>query len=199
MIRLSGRPWWQARYSDGRILSEWDTLNVPHLRLPLPHDSASGTSRWEEVDKKGMVGLRLLCPNGIAAELEAGEGCQFFQFKHGGIDIGFGGLPSRRYTDAYVIGIIRDSSGECYCRAWEETQQSLNRKGEIELSLMRLRTIMSIPVNNTPANRKLQSRLVRQIATMKREWRLIGFFDNVFDMKYKDIGPLKLEVQGVKV
>jgi hypothetical protein len=26
LIPYSGRSWWQARYSDGKILSEWDTL-----------------------------------------------------------------------------------------------------------------------------------------------------------------------------
>ena len=201
MIRMSGRPWWQARFSDGRILAEWQTLNVPHLKLPLPYDSAGGSSRWEEVDKKGMVGLRLLCPNGMAAELEAGQGCQFFQLKHGRIDIGFGpGAPSRRYTDAYVIGIIRDgNTGECYCRAWEVIQDSLNRKGEIELAIGRLRTIMAIPVNDTPANRRQERRLLFKLAAMKEQWHLIGFFDNIFNMKYKDIGPLKLEVQGMRI
>ena len=70
MILHSGRSWWQARYSDGKVLSEWDTL-VNMLLLPL---GKSNSSRWEEVPKEHMIGLRLLCPNGMCGELEAKEG-----------------------------------------------------------------------------------------------------------------------------
>jgi hypothetical protein len=100
-----------------------------------------------------MVGLRLLCPNGMCGELEAPEGCRFIQLKTGGIDIGFGpGVVSRHYCDAHIIGLITDVNGNCYCRAWET-----------------------------------------------REQRLIQFEDNVFNMKYRNIGPLNLDVQGINL
>ena len=119
MIRRSGRSWWQARYANGRVLSEWDTL-MDETRLPI---GLGKSSRWEEIPKQGMVGLRLLCPNGMAGELEAPEGFRFFQLKAGGIDIGIGftgGVTgTRRFCDAHIIGVVKDDKGNCLCRAWE--------------------------------------------------------------------------------
>lgn len=152
MIKTSGRSWWQARYSDGKVLSEWDT--APGLSKVLPVLVAGKTSRWEEVPKEGMVGLRLLCPNGMAGELEAPEGYRFFQLKAGGISVGVGagGTTTHRFCDAHIIGVVMDAEGNCLCRAWET-----------------------------------------------REKRLIEFRDNVFHMQYRNIGPLSLEVQQLKL
>jgi len=152
MIKRSGRSWWQCRYSDGKVLSEWETL-TDKVKLPL---GSGKTSRWEEVPKKGMVGLRLLCPNGMAGELEAPEGFRFFQLKAGGMDVGIGftgGVSSvRRFCDAHIIGVVEDADGNCLCRAWETQEQ-----------------------------------------------QLIEFRDNIYNMKYRNIGPLSLEVQQLKV
>lgn len=149
MIRTSGHSWWQARYSSGKVLSEWDTLRTK-LLLPI---GDSKSSRWEDIPKDGMVGLRLLCPNGMAGELEAPEGHRFIQLKVGGIDVALG-LPgkTRRYCDAHIIGVVKDSNGDCFCRAWET-----------------------------------------------KEKRLIEFYDNVYDMKYRNIGRLSIDVQGLKI
>ena len=148
MIRASGRSWWQCRYSSGKVLSEWDTLTGKILR---PSRNGKG-SRWEDVPKDGMVGLRLLCPNGLAGELEAPESHKFFQLKAGGIDVAFGGGGNRRYCDAHIIGVVMDSNGRCFCRAWEV-----------------------------------------------KEKRLIEFYDNIFSMKYRNIGKLSVDVQGLRV
>lgn len=152
MIKASGRSWWQARFSDGRILSEWETL-INKLRLPF---QSNKSSRWEEVSKKGMIGFRLLCPNGMAGELEAPEGHKFFQLKAGGVGVamGFtGGIKGlSRYCDAHIIGVVVNSEGDCVCRAWE-----------------------------------------------MQEKRLIEFRDNVFDMNYRNIGALSLDVQQLKI
>jgi hypothetical protein len=149
MIRHSGRSWWQCRYSSGKVLSEWDTMTT---KLLLPSSNGK-SSRWEDVPKDGMVGLRLLCPNGMAGELEAPEGHKFFQLKVGGFDVAFGlGAKTRRYCDAHIIGVVMDSNGKCLCRAWET-----------------------------------------------QEKRLIEFYDNVFNMKYRNIGMLSTEVQGLKI
>lgn len=148
MIRRSGRSWWQARYSDGRVLSEWETL-TDKIRLPV---SLGRSSRWEDVPKQHMVGLRLLCPNGMCAELEAPEGCRFFQLKHGFVDVVIGGSGSSRHCAAHIIGMVTDANGSCYCRAWESAEK-----------------------------------------------RLIQFNDNVFNMRYRGIGPLSLAVQGVRI
>jgi len=184
MIRASGRSWWQCRYSDGRVLSEWDTLisNLLHSQR---------TSRWEEIDKKGMIGLRILCPNGIAGELEAPEGYRFIQLKHGGIDIGIGGA-GRRYVDAHIIGVITDTEGNCFCRAWEEKPANQYQLG-IEAQLL---TLNSLP--NPTTRQRASMANYRQILS-GREWQLIEFTDNIYHMAYRKIGPLSLEVQGVKL
>ena len=154
MIRRSGRSWWQARYAGRRVLSEWDTAQGVSKFLPIL--AAGRTSRWEEVPKKGMVGLRLLCPNGMAGELEAPEGHRFFQLKAGGMDVGIGftgGVGSAKHScDAHIIGVVEDIEGNCLCRAWET-----------------------------------------------KEKRLIEFRDNIYGMKYRNIGALSLEVQQIKV
>lgn len=123
MIRSSGRSWWQARYSNGKVLSEWDTL-TGKLLLPL---GGGESSRWEEVPKKGMVGLRLLCPSGMCGELEAPEGYRFIQLKVGGIDVGMGAgkTVTRRFCDAHIIGVVLNGDGNCFCRAWETKERRL--------------------------------------------------------------------------
>lgn len=125
MIRRSGHSWWQARYSTGKMLSEWDTL-TDKIGLPIGNGKSS---RWEEVPKQGMVGLRLLCPNGMAGELEAPEGFRFFQLKAGGMDVGMGftgGVTGiKRFCDAHIIGIVEDDEGSCLCRAWETKERRL--------------------------------------------------------------------------
>jgi hypothetical protein len=118
LIKISGRSWWEARFSDGRTVSEWDTMTTKVL-LPINNGS---TSRWEDVPKDGMIGLRLLCPNGMAGELEAPEGHRFLQLKTGGMDIGPGG---GRYCDAHIIGVLLDHNGNCLCRAWEVKENKL--------------------------------------------------------------------------
>ena len=115
MIRQSGRAWWQARYSDGKVLSEWDT--IPRGLLPTGNGR---TSRWEEVPKDHMVGLRLLCPNGMAGELEAPQGHRFFQLKVGGYTVGKG-----HFCDAQIIGVVANAEGDCLCRAWETKEKRL--------------------------------------------------------------------------
>ena len=151
MIKRSGRAWWQVRYIDGKILSEWDTLKG-EARLPI---GLGRSSRWEEITKYGMVGIRLLCPNGIAGEIEGILGTQFFQLKAGGISVamGLGGIGGvKRHQAAHIIGAVEDIAGNCFCRAWEH-----------------------------------------------KEKRLIAFRDNIHNMKYRNIGKLNLDVQGIKV
>jgi len=153
MIKRSGRSWWQVRYIDGRVLSEWDTLQG-EMRLPL---GVGRSSRWEEITKYGMVGIRLLCPNGMAGEIEGILGTQFFQLKAGGISVGIGAGGDikgvTRFCDAHIIGAVEDDNGNCWCRVWEHKEKRL----------------------------------------------LAGFHDNIHDMKYRNIGKLNLDVQGIKV
>ena len=113
-IRLSGRSWWEARYRDGRVVSEWSTT-------PRPADSfepgGGESSRWEELGRKGLVGVRLLCPDGSVGELAATRDGRLFQFKVGELRVGIGN--SQPWCSAHVIGGILDADGRCICRAWE--------------------------------------------------------------------------------
>lgn len=149
MVRHSARSWWQARYSDGKVVSEWNTLTTT-LRLPL---GLGRSSRWEDVNKKNMTGLRLLCPNGMVGEIESPEGYRFIQLKQGFLDVGIGGNAGGRSVAAHIIGVITNpGKGDCFCRAWEYEEQ-----------------------------------------------RLIQFEDNIFNIKYRNIGKLNLQVQGVRL
>ena len=238
MIRHSGRSWWEARYSNRQTLAEWDTLKG-ELRLPV---GAGKSSRWEEVSKKGMVGLRLLCPNGIAGELEAPEGHLFFQLKVGGVRVHLtlgGGASTKtpeHFTEAHIIGIVKNIEGDCLCRAWETVDEVIERG----------KTTETIPIGANilvdsnkfwPHNHFLRQRASLHVfgqsakiwgnsantikimgkwkgiikgspsaipnntdylitATQKR---LIEFEDNIYNMKYRNIGRLNLDVQQLKV
>lgn len=113
-IRASGRSWWQARYRDGRVVSEWATTDGPQTAFAL-QDGAS--SRWEELDRRGLVGLRLLCPDGSIGELATAREGSMFQFKVGGITVG--GPQPRQWCSAHVIGAVLGADGRSICRAWE--------------------------------------------------------------------------------
>lgn len=117
MVLASGRSWWQARYSDGRILSEWETLQSKVL-LPSSTDSSS---RWEEAPKDNMVDLKLLCPNGLIGGLGAKEGHKFFQLKSARVNVG----NKQHHVDAHIIGVIEDITGTCLCRAWDYNAKRL--------------------------------------------------------------------------
>ena len=228
MIKASGRSWWQARYADGRVLSEWDTMTT---RLLLPVLS-SRTSRWEEIPKKGMVGLRLLCPNGMVGELEAPEGCKFFQLKVGrvGVKMGAGDGEDNRLVheqDAHIIGVVKDDEGNCLCRAWETVVRVDEQGTSTETIPPGSRILIDSSKNwghNVLLGKKIHvfgqtaviwgcdgSRLSimgkwrygvpnnREYQITSMHKRLIEFEDNVQNMKYHNIGKLSLDVQGLKV
>lgn len=114
MVIQSGRSWWQARYRDGKIRSEWETLmGMGKQRIIVPVPVGGRTSQWEEVDKKGMVGLRLVCPNGQIAELECSTEYRFIQLKSGKFQPGIG-----QFCDAHIIGAV-DDDGSVKCFAYE--------------------------------------------------------------------------------
>lgn len=240
MIKHSGRSWWQARYSDGKVLSEWDTF-ATKLLLPI---GKNGSSRWEEVPKEGMVGLRLLCPNGMAGELEAPEGHRFFQLKVGGqsVEVAFnvprGFTPnvgsSKHFQDAHIIGVIENIKGDCLCRAWE-TAVEVVEKGKTTETIAVGKNFL-VDVNKSWRKNEHLGKTLHVFGVSAAVWgnssntitimgkwpetikgspsaipsktdymitaiqkRLIEFKDNVYGMKYHNIGRLNLEVQGIRV
>jgi hypothetical protein len=96
--RVTGRSWWRVRYSDGTVINEWDGPD------------------WSLLPRKGLVAVRLVCPNGKIAELgnsiDASD--RLFQLKVGIRTAGDG-----KQTLAHVIGIITGTDGQCSCAAWE--------------------------------------------------------------------------------
>lgn len=115
----SNRSWWQVRYASGKVVSEWQTLQLVKSFLPI---GSNKSSRWEEILKFGIRGLYLLCPNGMVGALEADGEYQFFQLKVGGVGIGLG-----QYCDAHIIGKVDDDNGNCVLWAWEYREQQLKR------------------------------------------------------------------------
>lgn len=116
LVRASERSWWEARYSNGRVVGEWDVESggglVPHL---------VERTRWDELERDGLIGVRLLCPDGSIAELASNEDHRLFQFKVGGV-AAVGGRHVQ-WCSAHVIGAVVDVSGRCVCRAWETVER----------------------------------------------------------------------------
>ena len=94
LAKKSGRSWWQVKYYGGKVISEWEGID------------------WTDISKNGIVALRLLCPNGMAGELQADDG--FFQLKSGFVEAG-----KQSQCEAHIIGVVTSINGECTCRAWD--------------------------------------------------------------------------------
>jgi hypothetical protein len=118
LVRASGRSWWEARYSRGRVVTEWDVASSAGV---LPHLVEAG--HWDALERDGLVGVRLVCPNGAVAELASRDDHRLFQFKAGGA-AAVGGRQLH-WCSAQVIGAVVDASGACVCRAWETAEQRL--------------------------------------------------------------------------
>jgi hypothetical protein len=162
------------------------------------------SSRWEEVSKKNMVGLRLLCPNGMAGEIEASESFKFFQLKVGSQDVGAGFSAvgqTKRTIQAHIIGVVTDTDGSCLCRAWEypvygtETTSlcwKCNRLTKTEFCEcgQDLRGI-------APVDKARLKKIDKRVCVKQGE--LLLFKDNISNMKYRNLGKLSLNVQGLRI
>lgn len=104
-VKTTGRSWWTAEYTDGKTISEWQTLK--DITDPK-------SSRWEEVDRTNLRTLILLTPDRKAYRLRSGEDNKLFQFKLGVFHVGQGTVP-----DAHIIGVVINTDGDCECFAWE--------------------------------------------------------------------------------
>lgn len=126
MVMLSGRSWWQVMYAGGKELCEWETLQGKLLN-PLGNPA---TSRWEEIEKRNLRAVRILCPNGQVGELRTEQDFALFQLKSGVISIGAGmagqELPKEElHCHYHIIGAVLDSNGKCECRAWDYRNKTM--------------------------------------------------------------------------
>ena len=103
-LKASRRSWWQARYRGGKVVAEWETAKIA-LPVPLP-GGLGRSSRWETLDKRGLVGLRLLCPEGRVGELVAGSDFKLFQLKSGVLRLGQG-----TEIRGHLVGLVTSSEG----------------------------------------------------------------------------------------
>lgn len=118
-ILSSHRSWWQVRYESGKVINEWQTKQG--IKLFFPTVAKAETTRWEELDKRNIRGLYLLCPNGMVGALEAGGDYQFFQLKSGAVSL------QGRSLHSHIIGKVDGDDGHCVCYAWEYGAQKLIR------------------------------------------------------------------------
>lgn len=174
LIRMSGRSWWQARYADGKTLGEWDTPAMSGI-LAVPNADTWRSTRWEDVEKRGMIALRLLCPNGQVAELVTNNpDGRFIQLKSGGFSVG---EVNKNFCDAHMIGVLENDDQMVRCWSWEKTPHSFSHNIETERC-------------NTCKLPKVECGDGRQ---------LVNFMDDIFAMRYRGIGGLSLTVQGVRL
>lgn len=104
IARANGRSYWQVRYRDGRVISEWGGID------------------WSEIPRSGLIEARLLCPNGetgvLGNPVDASD--RLFQFK-----VAVMSPSTDRETLAHVLGIVVDTAGNAKCLAWEPSHGRL--------------------------------------------------------------------------
>jgi hypothetical protein len=221
MVKLSGRPWWQAGYRDGKVISEWDTVPGISRIGARPRADIWGKSRWEDVKKAGMLALRLLTPEGMAAELQARDpegkplDQRFIQLRQTGRDFAMmPGALNRRYLIFQLIGAVEDD-GQVECRAYEaETHAFIQDLGTGRCTTCKLErescagrdvtiTFREELLEWAPDPKRPEA--VNRERVTHTDYHgvrhpLIAFRDNVHAMRYRDVGTsLRLDLQGVKL
>ena len=99
------RPYWSLRYTDGRIVNEWDV-------------------DWSQAPPTGRQRLRLYCPDGQYGEFGGttnGDG-RFVQFKTAIRSVHGSGLLS------HVVGYVWGLNGEATFCAWEFAEDGGGRR-----------------------------------------------------------------------
>lgn len=101
--RVQHRSYWRLRYTDGRVMSEWDV-------------------DWSLAPHAGRQSLRLYCPSGQVAELGNSEDAtgRLFQFKTAIVQ-----AAGAHGATAQVIGVVDNADGDCQCAAWEYGPEQL--------------------------------------------------------------------------
>jgi hypothetical protein len=223
-VRLSGRPWWQARYTDGRVVSEWETVPGVSRLGARPREAIWGRSGWEDLKKAGMIGLRLLTPEGAALELEARaqngtllDG-RFIQIRQTALDLAImpgGGKKKNRRLVFNLIGVVGDD-GAVMCRSYEtETHAYVDDLGAFPSVCVTCRlprescggrdvTTTTREVLDEWVPDKTRPEAVMRSRRTEVDYHglrrpIVAWTDNVYAMRYRNLGALNLEAQGVRL
>jgi hypothetical protein len=188
-VRTTGRSWWQAVYADGKVVSEWDTVDQKTF------DPKS--TRWEERNPKGLRMLILITPQAKAFRLTSQEDNKFFQFKVGIRKIGAFNTPVE--VQAHVIGVIINTNGDCVGFAYEPKHPELVTDG-IKKFACPLHAPDPLNADGTWKNPSgMQQMIIRPDGScycskvVEVPARVIKFEDNVMKMEYQKLGPLGLD------
>lgn len=95
--RITQRPYWAVRFTDGRIIAQWQR-------------------DWLDLPRKGRQSIRLYCPNSEVRELGSSVDAtdRLFQFT-----VAVASSDGRRGDLAQVIGMIHSTNGDCTLYAWD--------------------------------------------------------------------------------
>lgn len=214
--RRTGRSWWALRYVDGTIVHEWD-------RDP---GSPNGHIDWPRLAMLGRLkrtqALRIYAPNGRMAEL-GGEGDQtgrLFQLKQAvryvRVNGAFGGEDLGREVLAHAIGIVTGYDGQCTLFAWEPLPEPspppgcppMPRKPNYHNAEQ---PVWALKEQDERYRAEQAAWVAYQTSSAMRDWarqcrawdamgkgRLVGpISDNVYDLKYQQIGRLSADHLGL--
>ena len=100
--RFAGRSFWVARFRDGKEIAEWQL-------------------DWSLLPRKGLIEVRLHCPNGQVAVLGNSQDLsdRAFQMKTATVSAALHGGKNSHRTDAHIIGMLTGTGGQCTLYSWE--------------------------------------------------------------------------------
>lgn len=103
VARMTGRCFWEALRWDGKTYREVDGID------------------WLDLPKAGLVDLRLIAPDGTGRGFgnTADATGRLFQLKGATFSAGLGGGGGGRQLDFHLIGMIKDTSGQCVCWVYD--------------------------------------------------------------------------------
>lgn len=212
--KRTGRSWWALRYVDGTIVREWD-------RDP---GSPNGHQDWPRLAMLGRLkrtaALRIYCPNGRMAEL-GGEGDQtgkLFQLKVAVRYVRIGdGRPAGGEQEVlgHVIGIVTGYDAQCQLFAWEPLPEPSPPPGCPKVPMKpvypRGQPTWAMKEQDDRHKQETAAWYAFQASPEMADWnrqcraweamgkgRLIGpLEDNVYELKYQNVGRLSADHLGI--
>lgn len=112
--RFAGRSYWSVRYTDGKIINEWDD----------DPGSPNKHADWPRIPYQGRQAIRLYCPNGQVAHLgdTVDATGRLVQLK-----VALSTAGQGRGVLAHFIGLIEGTDGQGKFYSWERTEDGGGR------------------------------------------------------------------------